>query len=123
MFWYLEAMKKYAVFGGRARRREYWLFFLFSTVILLAIATAAILAGLDAETGIGQGGFAVLYCLTVGIPGLSVSVRRLHDTDRSGWWLWIAFIPLIGEIILLVFFVQDSQPGTNRYGPNPKALP
>lgn len=62
-----------------------------------------------------------LYALAVLIPSLAVGVRRLHDTGRNGWWLLIGLIPLIGAIVLLVFFFQDSQPGNNEYGPSPKA--
>ena len=66
-------------------------------------------------------GSCCIFTLATFIPYLAVTVRRLHDTDRSGWWLLLAFIPIIGGIILLVFMIQDSQPETNRFGPNPKA--
>jgi uncharacterized membrane protein YhaH (DUF805 family) len=114
MNWYLEALKKYAVFSGRARRTAYWMFVLFNVIIAVVLA---IIDGLVGSPGI----LGLLYGLAVLIPGLAVSVRRLHDTNRSGWWLLICLIPLVGAIILLVFMVQDSQPGENRYGPNPKA--
>lgn len=77
-----------------------------------------LLGWFDADAGIGV--LSGIFTLALLIPSLSVSVRRLHDTDRSGWWLLIGLIPLIGGIILLVFFVQDSQTGTYRFGPNPK---
>jgi uncharacterized membrane protein YhaH (DUF805 family) len=64
-----------------------------------------------------------LYGLALFLPGLTVAVRRLHDTNRSGWWVLIGLIPFIGFIVLLVFLVQDSDPGTNQYGPSPKAVP
>lgn len=118
MNWYLHVLKNYAVFSGRARRAEYWWFFLFN---LLA---SIVLSIIDNVTGlISAGGFGILgtiYALAVLIPGLAVLVRRLHDTNRSGWWVLIAFVPLIGAIVLLVFAVLDSQPETNQYGPNPK---
>jgi len=125
MNWYLEVFKKYAVFSGRARRKEYWYFLLFNIIISIVLAVIDGVTGtFSAETDMGLLGG--LYTLAVLIPGLAVSVRRLHDTDRSGWWLLIYLIPLIGAIVLLVFMVQDSTPGENRYGPNPKdvtALP
>jgi uncharacterized membrane protein YhaH (DUF805 family) len=113
MHWYLEGLKKYAVFSGRARRKAYWMFVLFNVIIAFALAFIEGLVG-------GPGVLGILYSLAVLIPGIAVSVRRLHDTNRSGWWLLIGLIPLIGAIVLLVFAVQDSQPGANQYGPNPK---
>ncbi|MGX4690553.1 DUF805 domain-containing protein [Streptomyces sp. JNUCC 63] len=113
MNWYLEVLKKYAVFSGRARRKEYWMFVLFNfivSIVLLAIGKAI---GVEVLSG--------LYSLAVLLPGLGVAVRRLHDTGRSGWWILIGLVPLVGFIVLLVFTVSDSQPGDNQYGPNPKA--
>jgi uncharacterized membrane protein YhaH (DUF805 family) len=119
MNWYLEVLKKYAVFSGRARRKEYWLFFLFNVIIALVLGFIDGAAGLaDGQSGYGPLGG--LYTLAIFIPGIAVSVRRLHDTDHSGWWLFIALVPLIGAIVLLVFMVRDSQQGQNQYGPNPK---
>lgn len=115
MNWYLDVLKKYAVFSGRARRTEYWMFFLFNLIIAFVLGFVEGLAG-------GPGVIGVLYSLAVLIPGIAVSVRRLHDTDRSGWWLLIALIPLIGAIVLLVFMVQDGKPGQNQYGANPKEV-
>ncbi|GAA1004635.1 DUF805 domain-containing protein [Streptomyces thermogriseus] len=112
MYWYLEVLKKYAVFSGRARRREYWMFFLVNFIVGLVLAVIGQV--LDLEI------LQYLYSLAVLLPGLGVAVRRLHDTGRSGWWLLIALVPLIGAIVLLVFLVSDSQPDTNQYGPNPK---
>lgn len=111
--WYLEVLKKYAVFYGRDRRTEYWMFVLFNFIIAFAIS---IVEGLLGSSGI----IGLLYVPAVFIPSLAVSVRRLHDTGRSGLWLLIAFVPLIGFIVLLVFMVQDSEYGQNQYGPNPK---
>lgn len=119
MHWYYEVFKKYAVFDGRARRKEYWLFTLFNLLMSLT------LAGLDVEMGLasrsGYGLLSSLYSLVVFIPSLAVTVRRLHDTNRSGWWIFLSLIPCIGGIVLLVFLVEDSQPGDNQYGPDPKA--
>jgi uncharacterized membrane protein YhaH (DUF805 family) len=113
MNWYLEGLKKYAVFSGRSRRKAYWMFTLFNVIIAIALGIIEVLVG-------GPGVLGILYSLAVLIPGIAVSVRRLHDTNRSGWWLLIGLVPLIGPIVLLVFVVQDSQAGANQYGPNPK---
>jgi uncharacterized membrane protein YhaH (DUF805 family) len=95
MDWYFEVMKKYAVFSGRARRKEYWYFVLFNALISIALAIADSLLGtFNSEAGTGLLGG--IYSLAVFIPGIAVSVRRLHDTDRSGWWLFIALAPCIG---------------------------
>lgn len=113
MNWYLEVLRKYAVFDGRARRMEYWIFFLSNLIIVSALRFAATLAGIPDLIGL-------LYALGVLVPGIAVGVRRLHDTDRSGWWLLIAFVPFVGAVALLVFMAQDSAPGENRYGTSPK---
>ena len=116
MDWYLEALKKYAVFSGRARRKEYWYFALFNIIVSIALGFIDGLSGFfSPEAGIGLLGG--LYSLAILIPSIAVSIRRLHDTDRSGWWLLISIIPLIGAIELLV---QDSSPNDNRFGANPK---
>lgn len=122
MNWYVEVLKKYAVFSGRARRKEYWFFTLFNAIASFAIGFVDGLLGLLNEaTGFGVLG--TIYLLAVLIPSIAVSVRRLHDTDRSGWWLLLALIPVVGAIVLIVFMVLDSKPGANRFGPNPKAEP
>lgn len=119
MEWYLDALKKYAVFSGRARRKAYWFFVLFNIIISMVLGFVDGLTGMVGESGMGPLGG--LYSLAVLLPGLAVSVRRLHDTGRSGWWLLIAFVPIIGFFVLLYFMVQDSQEA-NEYGPNPKAV-
>jgi uncharacterized membrane protein YhaH (DUF805 family) len=122
MNWYLGVLKKYAEFNGRARRREYWTFVLFSILISIGLAVIDSLTGsFNFERGFGLLGG--LYALAVLIPSIAVGVRRLHDANRSGWWLLIGLIPCIGFIVLIVFTVQDSQAGDNQYGPNPKATP
>jgi uncharacterized membrane protein YhaH (DUF805 family) len=113
MNWYLEVLKKYAVFNGRARRKEYWMFFLFNIIITLVIGVVEGLVGSPGVVG-------MVYTLAVLIPAIAVSIRRLHDTDRSGWWLLIGLIPIIGAIVLIVFMVQDSTSGENQYGSNSK---
>ena len=115
MNWYFEVLKKYAVFDGRAHRTEFWLFFLFSFIISFFLG---VIVGL-----VGSLWFiTTLYALAVLIPGLAVSVRRLHDTNRSGWWILTGLVPILGWIALLIFYVEDSRPGANQYGPNPKGI-
>ena len=119
MNWYLEVLKKYAVFNGRARRKEYWYFILFN------IITSIVLVIIDGVTGsfspeAGMGLLGSIYMLAVLIPGIAVAVRRLHDTNRSGWWLLISLIPLIGVIVLIVFLASDSNSEENQYGVHPK---
>jgi len=116
---YFQVLKKYAVFAGRARRKEYWMFQLFNAVILVVLFAIDVMTG-TLHRGAGLGLLTSLYVLAVLVPSTAVMVRRLHDTDRSGWWFFISLVPLIGPIVLIVFTAQDSQPGENRYGPNPK---
>lgn len=119
MNWYLEVLKKYAVFEGRAGRKEYWFFILFNILISMALVYVDWLTGnINPETGLGI--LSGIYALGVMIPGMAVSVRRLHDTGRSGWWLLITFVPVIGAIVFLYFMVLDSNPEINEYGPSPK---
>ena len=121
MNWYLEVLKKYAVFGGRARRKEYWFFVLFNFIFAVVLAFIDGMTGtFNAETGIGV--LSGIYGLAVFIPGIAVTIRRLHDTDRIGWWLLICLIPLIGAIWLLVLMVIDGTSGQNQYGLDPKGL-
>jgi uncharacterized membrane protein YhaH (DUF805 family) len=118
MNWYLEVMKKYIDFTGRARRKEYWYFTLFNIIISFVLMFMDILLGLTTRDGWGPLG--AIYTLAVLIPGLAVTARRLHDTSRSGWWMLLGLAPCIG-LILLVYLVEDSYPGENEYGPNPKS--
>ena len=119
MNWYLEVLKKYAVFDGRAGQKEYWWFSLFSFIIILVLSVIDIVTG-TFNVNVGLGLLGGIYTLAVLIPSIAVSVRRLHDTDRSGWWFLINGIPLIGVIVFLVFTAQDGTPGGNQYGSNPK---
>lgn len=111
MKWYIHVFSKYAVFSGRARRSEYWYFVLFNALITPVIYLISI--PLLAIPGI-------LYSLAVFIPAMAVGVRRLHDTGRSGWNLLWAFLPIIGSILLLVYLLQGSTTGDNKYGVSPK---
>ena len=121
MSWFLMAVKNYAGFTGRARRKEYWffiLFYLIFSIVLMFVDGAT--GSLNANTGVGL--FSGIFALAMFIPSLAVGVRRLHDTDRTGWWVLINFLPLIGFLIFLVFMVLDGTPGDNRYGPSPKQI-
>ena len=119
MSWYLEALKKYAVFSGRSRRAEYCCFVLFNLIVLIVLELIDALLGTYSFVQ-GLGLLSGIYSLAVIIPSLAVTVRRLHDIDRTGWWILINLIPLIGTIVLLVFALMPGTPGSNRYGPDPK---
>ncbi|MEO6915110.1 MAG: DUF805 domain-containing protein [Chitinophagaceae bacterium] len=129
MKYYLAVWKKFADFSGRARRKEYWMFFLFSILAYL------VAMGIDYSLGTGfkapseygeiklpYGYIFALYAVASLVPSLAVTVRRLHDVGKSGWFYFISLIPLIGSIWLLVLVLTDSQPETNKWGPNPKRL-
>ena len=119
MSWFFGAYKKYAVFSGRARRKEYWFFILFLTIALFLLAIVdGIIGTWDPTSDLGL--FTLIFALGSTLPSIAVSVRRLHDTDRSGYWYLIQLIPLIGGIVFLVFCCLDSSPGQNRFGANPK---
>ena len=119
MQWFIKALKNYATFSGRARRKEYWFFILFYVLIVIALSIIDGIVGTTMESGGGI--LSSLFVLAMLIPSISVGVRRLHDTDKSGWFILLGLIPLVGPIILLVFFVMDGTAGDNRFGPNPKA--
>ena len=118
MKWYIEVMRKYAVFSGRARRQEYWMFVLSNVIIVVFLGIIDGMADSDSEGS--RSTLTTLYVLATLIPFLAVGVRRLHDTGRSGWWMLIGVIPIIGAIVLLIFIIHDSQLMDNQYGPNPK---
>lgn len=123
MKWYFKVLKQYADFNGRARRKEYWYFFLINFLITFTFGFLTSLSGSVASNSAiitFSSMFIGIYSLAIFLPSIAVGVRRLHDTNRSGWWILIGLIPFIGALILIFFFVQDSQPGTNKYGPNPK---
>ena len=114
MNYYFDVLKKYAVFTGRARRKEYWIFFLCNVVV------GVVLSILDRVLGTGKL-LNSLYSLAVFLPGLGVAVRRLHDTNRSGWWFLFVLVPLVGPIILLVWLCLPGTAGSNQYGEDPLA--
>lgn len=114
MHWYLDVLKNYTGFSGRARRTELWMFWLINLGVVIGLTIVETIIGVP---GVLSG----LYNLAVLLPSIAVGMRRLHDTDRSGWWLLIAFIPLLGAIVLLIFFCLEGTSGDNQYGPDPKA--
>jgi uncharacterized membrane protein YhaH (DUF805 family) len=112
MKWYIDVLKKYAVFSGRARRKEYWMYTLFNCIALVVL----LFIGIAINTMIPY----FLYLIAIILPTLAVAVRRLHDTGKSGWLILIALIPLIGSIVLLVFNCTEGTRAPNAYGPDPK---
>ncbi|MBL4830920.1 MAG: DUF805 domain-containing protein [Aliivibrio sp.] len=119
MNWYLMTIKQYVDFSGRARRKQYWFFTLINIILSLLLSSLDGLIGLfnvDAGLGLISG----LYSLAILLPAIGVTVRRLHDTGRTGWWLLIGLIPLIGALVLLYFLVSNGEEQTNRFGTNPK---
>ena len=121
MDWYVKVLKQYFDFSGRARRKEYWMFGLISAVISIVLTLLDMGVGLYSDV-YGAGVLSSIYSLAIMIPSIAVSVRRLHDTDHSGWWLLLIFIPLLGVLILLVVMCFNSK-DDNEYGPNPKTVP
>ncbi|WP_421266948.1 DUF805 domain-containing protein [Aeromonas veronii] len=117
MNWYISVLKQYAVFSGRARRTEYWMFVLCNVIVMLLLGMVDKLIGGDNEL------ISSIYSLAVLLPSLAVAARRLHDTDRSAWWLLLGLIPIIGTLVLIYFMVCNGQQGPNRFGEDPKATP
>lgn len=114
-----QVLNNYANFSGRARRSEYWYYALFSMIVAFIAQVLDLILGLNIE-GIGYGYLYIICALALIVPSLSVSVRRLHDINKSGWNLLWGLIPIIGGILLIVWFCKDSIPETNKYGLSPK---
>ncbi len=116
----IEAVKavfsKYATFEGRARRSEYWWFVLFNFIVSVVLNLAFGMGNGHGMGAMGGNFIATLWSLATLLPSLAVGARRLHDTDRSGWWLLIGLVPIIGLIMLIVFFAKKGQPMPNRFG-------
>nr|WP_167302811.1 DUF805 domain-containing protein [Sphingobium vermicomposti] len=133
MEWMLLPLRRYAKFSGRSRPKEYWMFILFLILCFIAVGIVEGMLGLGTtehwarrgdwwfDTGYRTKGGPLtgLFGLAVLIPWIAVAVRRLHDTDRSGFWLLILFFPIIGSLVLLVFFIMSGTRGPNRFGPDP----
>ncbi|TCI91103.1 DUF805 domain-containing protein [Tenacibaculum sp. M341] len=116
MNWYVKVLKQYVDFNGRARRQEFWMFTLINFLISLAINILSL--AIAPELAI----LGTLYSLAVLLPSLAVGARRLHDIGKSGWLLLLILIPLIGVILLIVWWATDSEHGPNDWGPNPKGI-
>lgn len=122
MNWYLKVVRdNYSNFNGRARREEYWMFTLFHYIIICALAIIGGLAFAATDSVFLMAILIFGYVLATFIPSLAVTVRRLHDIGKSGWFFLIQFIPYVGGIIMLVFTVKNGDTGSNEYGPDPKA--
>ena len=113
-------LKKYADFQGRARRAEYWMFVLFQLLVYIAVAILGLILSGGKTDSATATGLMALVTLGLLLPSIAVTVRRLHDTNRTGWWILINFLPLIGGLWLLVLTVLDGTPTSNRFGPDPK---
>ena len=114
MNWYLKAMKQYVDFSGRARRKEYWMYFL---VYFLITLVGGVVEGVLSMPGT----LTTIVALVHLLPSLGVTARRLHDTNRSAWWMLVSFIPVIGWLVLLYFMLNAGDAQDNRFGSNPKA--
>ena len=121
MDWMTLPLKRYAEFTGRSRRKEYWMFFLFLIAVSVGIGIVEVILGLDSTIGDAYGPLSLLFMLGILIPSLAVQVRRFHDQGKSGWFVLLNFIPLLGSLIVLVFMCLDGTDGPNEYGPDPKA--
>lgn len=139
MYWMLLPLRRYADFGGRSRPKEYWMFVLFLMILSVLLTMIDFMLGYGATTSysasgpagfwggwayVGGGGpLTLLFTLAVLIPSIAVAVRRLHDSDRSGWWILLVFVPVLGMLILLVFMIIGGTRGPNRFGPDPVERP
>ena len=119
MKWYLKVLSQYSDFGGRARRAEYWYFVLFNILFSFVAVMIDNIIGM-AIGGMGYGLITIIYSLALFIPSLAVGIRRLHDTGKSGWYILLGLIPIVGGIIILVFLLMEGDRGENAYGPDPK---
>lgn len=126
MNWYLAVLKKYVTFSGRARRKEFWMFILFNLIFGAVASILDSLLGLSSTTMVNgittynAGIISIIYSLAVFLPSLAVIFRRLHDTGRSGGWIFINLVPLIGWIWFIVLVATAGQVGDNKFGPDPK---
>lgn len=134
MNWMILPLKRTFDFGGRSRRKEFWMFVLFCVLVGVGAGILDLMLGYGASGAhAGGGGYeawvetrgpvGVISSLLLIVPQLAVSVRRLHDINRTGWWLLLLLLPLIGWLVLLVFYVTEGTRGENRFGPDPKPAP
>ena len=121
MKWFIKVITNYAIFKGRARRKEYWMFTLFSLIISIVLSVIDVSTGMfDPE--LGRGLTSTIFSMAVLIPTIAVGVRRMHDVGKSGWFMLISLVPIIGGIWLLVLLCTDGDSSENAYGPSPKSV-
>ena len=116
MTWALMPLQKYAVFSGRSRRKEFWMFVLFTFVVEIVLAIIG-----TYNTALGIGLLSGLFYLAILVPSIALNTRRLHDIGKSGWFQLLFIIPIVGFILWIIWMVRDSDDGVNKYGPSPKA--
>lgn len=119
MNYFIDPLKKYATFAGRASRKEYWMFTLLVIIISTVLGFIVGLVGNEMLSNV----VLAIFSLGILIPSIALGVRRLHDIGKSGWWYFIVLVPFVGFIVFLVFMLLDSNPGDNAYGVNPKGVP
>lgn len=120
MDWMLLPLRRYADFSGRSRRKEYWMFVLGAFLAAIVAGMIDGLLGMNTMIGGVYGPLTLLLFLAIIVPGIAVQVRRFHDQDKSGWFVLLGLIPLIGGIVVLVFMCLDGTRGPNRFGADPK---
>lgn len=116
-------ISKYVDFSGRARRSEFWYFVLFTFLVGIGTSILDAILGTDYDGSTSGGLINTLGSLALFLPSLAAAIRRLHDIDRSGWWILLGIIPIVGWIIVIVWYCTDTKPGDNQYGPDPKNGP
>ena len=119
MTWALMPLQKYAVFSGRSRRKEFWMFVLFTFIVEIVLAIIDAIIG-TYNTAIGIGLLSGLFYLAILVPSIALNTRRLHDIGKSGWFQLLFIIPIVGFILWIIWMVRDSDDGVNKYGPSPK---
>jgi uncharacterized membrane protein YhaH (DUF805 family) len=118
--WMVTPLRKYAEFGGRARRKEYWWYLLAVGLVTIPLAIGDVMIlGFETYAAYGSGPLTGLLGLALFLPSLGVTIRRLHDHDRSGWWILLALLPIVGALVLLFWYASRGTIGANRYGPDP----
>ena len=120
MTWALMPLQKYAVFTGRSRRKEFWMFVLFTFVVEIILAIIDAIIG-TYDTAVGMGLLSGLFYLAILVPSIALNTRRLHDIGKSGWFQLLFLIPIVGFILWIIWMVRDGDEGPNQYGPSPKA--
>lgn len=120
MTWALMPLQKYAVFSGRSRRKEFWMFVLFTFIVEIVLAIIDAIIG-TYNTAIGMGLLSGLFYLAILVPSIALNTRRLHDIGKSGWFQLLFIIPIVGFILWIIWMVRDGDDGVNQYGPSPKA--